>query len=294
MYQHIIDQFIQQESLPKSYRQDITEWYLPLTEELLIQRQRKTPHTLVVGINGAQGTGKSTLASLLVQLLQLENLHAVQLSIDDFYLGKQQRAELGKTIHPLLATRGVPGTHDVQALQQTLQSLAAAGASNCIALPGFDKATDDTIPSGQWRQVTGPVDIIILEGWFIGVEPQPEPELRQAINALEQGEDEDLTWRRYVNAQLGGAYQQVFAGIDVLIMLKAPGFEQVLEWRNLQEEKLRKKSADGKTGMQKIEIARFIQHFERLTRHCLQTLPQRANIVFTLNAAHRVVSRANK
>ena len=292
MYQHIIDQFIQQELLPDAYRQDISRWYLPLVAELDALRQHTAPATLLVGINGAQGTGKSTLAKLLVQLLRSRNQHAVQLSIDDFYLGKPQRAQLGQQVHPLLATRGVPSTHDVQLLLQTLQALSGAAADTDIVLPGFDKASDDTMAPAQCRKVRGPVDIIILEGWFIGAQPQAAADLQEPLNTLEQTEDKDGSWRRYVNAQLGGDYQQVFARMHKLIMLQAPGFEQVLEWRSLQEQKLRQ-STRSNGGMDANQIGRFIQHFERLTRHCLQTLPPRANIVFELNQQHQVVNRTD-
>ena len=291
MYQQIIDRFIQQEALPETYRQDIADWFLPLVPTLAGKRVQHPARPLFVGINGAQGTGKSTLASLLVSLCTAHALRAVALSIDDFYLGKSQRGELARTIHPLFATRGVPGTHDVQSLIQTLQLLNSAGANDSVRLPGFNKATDDCIPPAQWRHCTGPLDLIFLEGWFMGAQPQSEAELQQAVNALEQCEDPEKIWRSYVNTQLGLGYQQVFASFDMLVMLHAPGFEQVLEWRNLQEAKLRQKAGNRSAGMQAEQIVRFIQHFERLTRHCLLTLPQRANVVFNLDAAHRVVNR---
>lgn len=292
MYQQIIDRFIQQEALPEVYRQDIAHWFQPLVPLLIAKRRQHASRPLFVGINGAQGTGKSTLASLLVNLCRANELRAVALSIDDFYFGKSQRGELARTIHPLLATRGVPGTHDQQSLIQTLQQLNSARANDSVPLPAFNKATDDCLPAGQCRHSYGPVDLIFLEGWFVGARPQTEAELQQPVNALEQLEDPQKIWRNYVNTQLGLGYQQVFASIDVLVMLHAPGFEQVLEWRNLQEEKLRQKSGNQSAGMQAAQIERFIQHFERLTRHCLLTLPRQADIVFNLDAAHRVVSRA--
>lgn len=294
MYQQIIDRFIQQEALPDTYRQDIANWFLPLVPTLMSERAQYPSRPLLVGINGAQGTGKSTLASLLVNLCSAHGQRAVALSIDDFYLGQAQRRELARTIHPLLATRGVPGTHDVQCMLRTLQQLGSAGANDSVPLPGFNKATDDCIPPAQWRHSAGRVDLIFLEGWFVGVQPQSQAELQQAVNALELIEDPEKIWRDYVNTQLGFGYQQVFDNLDLLVMLQAPGFEQVLEWRNLQEEKLRQKTGNNSAGMRAEQIVRFIQHFERLTRHGLQTLPQRADIVFDLDAAHRVVNRRGR
>lgn len=292
MYQHIIDQFIQQEILPDAYRQDITQWYLPLVPELQELRNRNPSRPLLLGINGAQGTGKSTLAKLLVRLLEVSTLRAVALSLDDFYLGKTQRIALGKSQHPLLVTRGVPGTHDVALLLQTLDRLASAGEEEQVPLPAFDKANDDRVDPSQWQHATGPVDIIILDGWCVGVQPQEATELQTPVNALEREEDQDWRWRAYVNAQLAGAYQQVFARLDTLLMLQAPDFEQVLEWRSLQEQKLRLRTGTLQNEiMDDLGVQRFIQHFERLTRHCLRTLPQRADIVFLLNEDHRVVQR---
>jgi len=78
------------------------------------------------------------------------------------------------------------------------------------------------------------------------------------------------------------------------VMLRAPSFEQVYEWRGLQEHKLAATRGAGDAMMDEAELQRFIQHYERLTRHCLQTLPQRADVVFQLDAGHRVVSRADQ
>ena len=289
MYQQLIKDFIQQERLPSTYLLDATQYFLPLVRDIKaeIQSSRKGP--FLIGINGAQGTGKSTLAKLLSALLTSSGYRAVNLSIDDFYYSKAKRQELADEIHPLLRSRGVPGTHDVDLALNLIEQLCAAGSNQQITLPRFDKSLDDCRPVAACEQIQGPIDIIILEGWFVGAKAQAGDELTQAINELEINEDSDGRWRAYVNQQLAGSYQSLFEKIHILLMLQAPGFEQILEWRSLQEEKLRTLAVTDASGlMDRKAIKHFIQHFERLTRHCLRTLPDSADRVFQLNTEHRI------
>ena len=289
MYQQLIKDFIQQERLPSTYLLDATQYFLPLVRDIKaeIQSSRKGP--FLIGINGAQGTGKSTLAKLLSALLTSSGYRTVNLSIDDFYYSKAKRQELADEIHPLLRSRGVPGTHDVDLALNLIEQLCAAGSNQQITLPRFDKSLDDCRPVTACEQIQGPIDIIILEGWFVGAKAQAGDELTQAINELEINEDSDGRWRAYVNQQLAGSYQSLFEKIHILLMLQAPGFEQILEWRSLQEEKLRTLAVTNASGlMDRKAIKHFIQHFERLTRHCLRTLPDSADRVFQLNTEHRI------
>ena len=289
MYQQLIKDFIQQERLPSTYLLDATQYFLPLVRDIKaeIQSSRKGP--FLIGINGAQGTGKSTLAKLLSALLTSTGYRTANLSIDDFYYSKAKRQELANEIHPLLRSRGVPGTHDVDLALNLIEQLYAAGSNQQITLPRFDKSLDDCRPVTACEQIQGPIDIIILEGWFVGAKAQAGDELTQAINELEINEDSDGRWRAYVNHQLAGSYQSLFEKIHLLLMLQAPGFEQILEWRSLQEEKLRRLAVTDASGlMDRKAIKHFIQHFERLTRHCLRTLPDSADRVFQLNAEHRI------
>ncbi len=285
----LIPDFIAAEELPESYGEDAKKFFLPLGQEL-IERIARSDATVLIGINGAQGTGKSTLAKLLEGQFSAQGLRCAALSIDDFYLSRQQRLSLGAEVHPLLATRGVPGTHDTALLQQTLTALRQSGAADATALPRFDKASDDCVPRSQWPQLSGPIDVVLLEGWFVGASPEGGKELESALNALEQGEDPDGNWRRFVNDALARDYQGIWEALDLLIMLQAPTFEQVFAWRRLQEEKLRRRRANTGAGlMDDAQLERFVQHFERLTRHCLATLV--ADIVFPLGTDHRVRAR---
>lgn len=233
----------------------------------------------LVGVAGAQGTGKSTASALLVPLLVAHGVSAVVLSLDDFYLPKTARARLARDIHPLLATRGVPGTHDVALLHACLRA-ARAGCS--LELPRFSKGLDDRLP--ELRREQGPFDVVMLEGWCVGARPQEDSDLVEPCNALEAREDPEGKWRRYVNAQLTAAYAEVFAELSMLIFFAAPGMESVLSFRREQEAHLRSAGR----GMSDAELERFIAHFERITRWMLRELPTRADVVVTMDAARQV------
>jgi D-glycerate 3-kinase len=196
---------------------------------------------------------------------------------------------LAVDVHPLLKTRGVPGTHDVPLALKTLEHLLK---SEPVELPQFNKAKDDCVPTEDWPVQATPVDIILLEGWCVGATPQDVELLALPINSLESNDDSQGIWRQYVNQCLGDSYQQWFAMIDYLIMLKVPNIESVYQWRGLQEEKLKEnnQSKDTTQIISAEKIKRFVQHFERLTLHQLQEMPARADVVFYLNKEHGVES----
>lgn len=295
MYPQLVQQFLQTERLPDSYGEDVQRWYLPFIQSLQAEITASQAGPLLLGINGAQGTGKTTFSNLIHSFLEQEGLKVASLSIDDFYLGKAERQDLAATVHPLLATRGVPGTHDVQRLDGTLTALQAASEGEITILPVFSKAEDDVLPETEWRRISGPVDLILLEGWCVGVPAQTPEELGTAMNRLEAEEDANGHWRHFVNQRLADDYQPIFDKLQRLVMLQAPSFEQVYAWRGLQEQKLRESESNHGSGLMSAEqLRQFIQHYERLTRHCLAVLPNRADTVFLLNQDHRVVARKDR
>jgi D-glycerate 3-kinase len=231
---------------------------------------------VVVGLTGPQGSGKSTLAAALPGLLARRGLRTAVLGLDDLYLPKAERLRLAAEVHPLLATRGVPGTHDVGLGVEVLEALKQGAPTR---LPSFDKAVDDRRPPAQWRAVAGPVDVILFEGWCVGARPQPADELARPVNELERRCDPDGVWRRYANAALAGDYQRLFGLVDLQILLLAPSFDVVLGWRLQQEHALRARTGGGQSDA---EIAVFIQHYERLTRHIAAEMPGRADVVVRL------------
>ncbi|MEO1855813.1 MAG: hypothetical protein ABGY95_00410 [Rubritalea sp.] len=289
---HWINSFIEEQSLPASYAETVVDHCLPLAAKIAQWSQCSTT-PLIVGINGAQGTGKSTLSEILkLSLNHKYGLDTAILSIDDIYLTYAEREQLAQDIHPLLKTRGVPGTHDIKLGTKILHTLK--NKTPC-RLPVFDKARDERAPDSQWIDVDQAVDVILFEGWCVGARPQQNLALADPVNRLEELDDDDCSWRHYVNDALKGPYQNLFGLIDRLVMLKAPNFEYVHTWRNEQEKKLSTRlTQQGHHDhtqlklMSPQQIERFIMHYERLTRWMLSEMPDRTDCVFHLNPDHQV------
>ncbi|HET9627869.1 MAG TPA: kinase [Novosphingobium sp.] len=239
-------------------------------------RRRSPGRRLVLGIAGSQGSGKSMIAENLVARFP----QAASLSLDDLYLTRDERDRLAGEVHPLLATRGVPGTHDVAL---GLHTLDAFRAGQPALLPRFDKGRDERMPQEQWPMLPEGCDLLVFEGWCLGATPQDPVDLEEPVNERELGEDQGGVWRRYVNAQLAGPYQALFEPIDVLVFLAAPSFETVMAWRSEQEQGLRAARPDAPHLMDADQIRRFIALYERLTRHMLRTMPDQADVVIALN-----------
>ncbi|MDJ0938572.1 MAG: kinase [Woeseiaceae bacterium] len=285
-----LEGFLVRHRLPEAFRDTATSFYLPLAARL--PSFREGDETLLLGINGAQGTGKSTLADFLdIAAASLFGWRSAVLSIDDFYLTLAERRSLATSVHPLLETRGVPGTHDTGMLDTTLDGLVALATEERARLPRFDKASDDRAPEHEWPVVTGPIDMIVLEGWCVGSEAETNDALAQPVNGLERDEDADGNWRGYANEKLKSDYAPIFDRLDALVFLAAPSFEAVYRWRLEQEQKLASASGGrGKGLMDADGVARFIRFYERITRHNLAALPKRADAVLTLDEEHAVTA----
>ncbi len=233
-------------------------------------------------IAGLQGTGKSTLSAQMSALAATRGLEVVALSVDDFYLGHAARQRLARDVHPLCATRGVPGTHDVALACEVLDALREGRAT---ALPRFDKIADDRLPRGQWPQA-GHADLVILEGWFLEVPAQDDAELAEPVNALERDEDPHGTWRRWSNDALARDYPPLWSRLDRMLFLQGPGFDIVPQWRWQQEQTLQAAHPDRKA-MTRQQVERFVQFFERVSRQAMRTLPGIADRTIRLDAQRR-------
>lgn len=287
-FERAVEKKIADLQLPLSFIKTVHTTYREIADAILSEAARSR-RQLVIGICGCQGSGKSTLAAFLKLLLEWDNKPTALLSLDDLYLTKRQRERLARDVHPLLRTRGVPGTHDLPLGFETLKKLCTAGSASRTLLPRFAKARDDRAPRKNWDVFKGRPAFILFEGWCVDAKPQPEAALRKPINRLERDCDADGFWRRFVNDQLAGPYQALFAAIDMLIFMRAASFDCVYRWRGLQEKKLRSAAlSKDKAGMDRRSLETFIMHYERLTRWMLKEMPARADILLPLAPDQRI------
>ena len=304
-----VNELISALKLPQSYLTTVNEWLRPIAQEInqsikqsIAPNESKKSVFTLIGVQGAQGSGKSTCSEFFKALFEHNyGLRTAVLSIDDFYLTYAERQDLAKNVHPLLATRGVPGTHDIGLTLDTITALRSADENSITLIPRFDKAIDDRKPESQWDKIHGKIDIVILEGWFIGLTCPEKTTIYTPVNKLESEEDPDGRWRNYVHDQLQD-YQTLFNQLDKLLVLKAPSFDCIFQWRLKQEEKLiasvasRSPSEDEKPirTLTPVEVRRFISHFERLTLHALDSLPKQADWCLYLNEKQAIEKRTTK
>jgi D-glycerate 3-kinase len=252
-----------------------------LDQVIAIARERAAGRVPAVGVAGPQGSGKTTL----VHACAASRRRVAHFSLDDVYLGQTTRRALAARVHPLFVTRGPPGTHDVELFNATLDALEAADPDSRTPVPAFDKVADDPFARSRWPAFQGRPDLILIDGWCLGAATQDWHELKQPVNSLEAGEDPNRAWRGAVNDFLFTPYQAMFGRLDAILHLRAPSFDIVQDWRCQQEEGLLGRPL---LLSDRARLARFIQHFERITRHMMDG-GRRADIEIQLDEQRNVV-----
>ena len=249
---------------------------------------KKKGRTLILGLSGSQGSGKTMVTGILQIILKKffkKNIYII--SIDDFYKTLRDRNRMSQQKHSLFKTRGVPGTHDINLIKNFFISVKRKKFKK-IKLPKFNKSIDDRSKKNYWHNINKRPEIIILEGWCVGAKPQIISSLRKPVNILERHEDKDLIWRKYANEKLKKEYKEVFAMIDYFVFMKVPNFKMVFKWRLLQESKLRKKLHYKKKIMTYSAIKRFIMFYQRITLQMIKDLSKSASIVLLLKKNHEI------
>ncbi len=263
----------------------LNKFYLPLSEWIysVYIKDRKIK---IIGLSGGQGSGKSTITGILKFILKKKyGLNLCIFSIDDFYKTKSERKKMSEKDHPLFLTRGVPGTHDIQLLNNILKKFKEKKFKNLL-IPKFDKSIDDRSKKYKWQKIKKRPDIVILEGWCVGATHQKESDLKKPINSIEKKFDQKLIWRRKVNYYLKNQYKKIFKKIDKLVYLKAPNFSYIYKWRLLQEQKMKLTLKNKKT-MSKQQVKEFIMFYERITKHMIKNFYKISDMTIFLDKYHR-------
>ena len=227
------EKFKNKEKMIKSFLIPICFW---------INKKKPKNKTFIIGLAGGQGTGKTTISTLIRLILSTYfKLNVFKVSIDDFYKTRKERLKLSKSKHPLLLTRGVPGTHDIDMMSKLFNNVKKKKFTSML-IPKFDKSIDDRCNKKLWYKIKKKPDVLILEGWCVGAKPEKKNTLNKPINKLEKILDSKKKWRLYVNNQLKNKYLRLFDQMQSLLYLKAKNFNALKRWRIKQEKKLKLKN----------------------------------------------------
>jgi len=217
----------------------------------------------IIGLNGVQGAGKTTLVKqLALELKENHNLETLVVSIDDFYMTHTDQQWLAKKCpgNALVQHRGEPGTHDTDLLRQFFYSMMNYQPT---VVPQYDKSAfkgqGDRVPAEEWVAVnqegTPRIEVIIFEGWCVGFRPRDPADIKQMhdesvfhadVSRLYRHRLEDLL---FVNDQLAH-YNWVTDRLSLFIHIDAQELKYVYKWRQEQEEALHLEKGTGMTEQQ--------------------------------------------
>ncbi len=266
---------------PQMVSEVLYNFWLPLATKLVSHRQQLN-RPLIQGILGGQGTGKTTLCRVLALIFQHLGYQTLSLSLDDLYKTYGDRQIL-KQYDPRLIWRGPPGTHDVELGLNLLDKVR-----NCefpVSVPRFDKSAHNGAGDRTTPEIVANADIVLFEGWFVGVRPialstfdHPPPPIITP---------EDQAFARDMNRNLGD-YLPLWERLDGLIVLYPKDYRLSLEWRKQAE---REMIAAGKSGMTDSEVEQFVKYFwcslhpELFIKPLIES-PKLVDLVIEINSDH--------
>ena len=275
------DRFQNKEKMIKSFLIPVSFW---------ISKKTNRKRTIIIGLAGGQGSGKTTISSILTLILKKYfKLNVFKVSIDDFYKTRKDRRILSITKHPLLMTRGVPGTHDIDLMLRFFTKVKSKNFKK-IEIPKFNKAIDDRYKKNFWYKLKSKPDVVIFEGWCVGAKAQTINQLKKPVNSLERVYDQRIKWRSYVNNQLKTKYNILFNQLDGLLYLKAKNFNLLKKWRLKQERKLWAKTRNKRNLkiMSSGDLLNFMQTYQRITQQMFKDATKSSSVIMNLNSKHQI------
>ncbi len=243
--------------------------------------------TTIIGIQGGQGTGKTTLVQMLQEVLRRAGYKVTSFSIDDLYTSWKERKQLARKYpkNPFYQiSRGLPGTHRVELLKKVLEALKQGKATE---IPLFDKSLHQGAGdiSKSTRKVTEKQDFVLFEGWCLGLPVVSVKELKKICEKDKislQNLDPEFKHSKTV-LQLTKRYQPLWKFLDHFIMLKPSSSDLHLQWRLQQEKELKQKKG---AGMSTEQVEKFVEPYLPFTYVCYERV--KADVKIFIDERHRM------
>lgn len=247
---------------------DKTPLCVPFILSHLQSHSPSPPRPFVIGLNGIQGAGKTTLVRALAEALETEGVHTLVCSIDDFYLNHDDLTRLGseRPDNKLVQHRGEPGTHDLKLAKAFFGDLMEGRPTK---VPVYDKSAfgghGDRAPESQWEPVNQPgqppVKAVILEGWAVGFRALADADVEAKWKAPSRTlSNHKLEHLLFINESLKG-YDALTDLFDAFIHIDAEDLEFVYDWRAQQEEHLKREKGDPNAGMSPEQVVKFVDGY---------------------------------
>ena len=257
------------------------DWIWGLALPLLSQAykfQNNFSDRKIIGLSALPGTGKTTLGKWLEAISLKLNFKIAVISIDDFYLPSDEM-KLAIKNNPWNVSRGYPGSHSVKLMYEKLSSWKINGELN---VPVYDKSLRNGLGDrSHWRSDNP--DLLILEGWFLGIKPSFNNIDDKSINSLKLSSDES-SYRVNIQNNLK-EYLDVWNLIENIWHLKPLEFEYMNLWKSNQEKEMLLQKGNA---LQNEKLSNFLRmlnvsiphkSFDEINSYALLLIDQDRNLV---------------
>ena len=193
--------------------------------------KKSTKKRLVIGLSALPGTGKTTLG-LLIERLALEmNIRVSVVSLDDFYLPSSEMKVAIKN-NPWNVSRGFPGSHSIYLIEERILEWKNSGKFN---YPIYDKSLRNGLGDRSCWKIDFP-EIIILEGWFLGVNIISSQMLSKE-NVEPPLYKREKEYRLKIQKNLNN-YLKIWQLIEKIWQIRPKNFSYMDQWKSNQENEM--------------------------------------------------------
>jgi D-glycerate 3-kinase len=181
--------------------------------------------------------------------------------------------------NPWNVSRGFPGSHSVKLMHEKLINWKINGELN---VPVFDKSLRNGLGDRSHWRLDNP-DLLIIEGWFLGIEPLTNDFNYENMNS-EKLSNHESSYRSKIQNDLR-KYVNVWDLIDNIWHLKPLEFEYMNIWKRNQEKEMFLQKGNALQNEKLTDFLRMLnvsipqKSFDLINSYALLLIDQKRNLV---------------